>query len=55
MEEIKYPVIGEYVDDSKEILKELVGFDAVESPDDDEDEELGYTQYENCDDNEIIE
>ena len=55
MEEIKYPVIGEYLDDSKEILKEFVGLDAVESLDDDEDEELGDTQNENCNDNEIIE
>ena len=55
VEEIKYPVIGEYLDDSKEILKEFVGLDAVESLDDDEDEELGDTQNENCNDNEIIE
>ena len=52
--EIKYPVIGEYLDDSKEILKEFVGLDAVESLDDDEDEELGDTQNENCNDNKII-
>ena len=55
VEEIKYPVIGEYLDDSKEILKEFVGLDAVESLDDDEDEELGDTQNENCNHNEIIE
>ena len=54
VEEIKYPVIGEYLDDSKEILKEFVGLDAVESLDDDEDEELGDTQNENCNDNKII-
>ena len=55
MEQIKYPVTGEYVDDSKEILKELLGPEAVESLDDDEDEELGDTEDENCEDNEIIE
>ena len=54
VEEIKYPVIGEYLDDSKEILKEFVGLDAVESLDDDEGEELGDTQNENCNDNKII-
>ena len=48
VEEIKYPVTGEYVDDSKEILKELVGPDAVESLDDNEDEKLGDTEDENC-------
>ena len=55
VEEIKYPITGEYVDDSKEILKELVCPEAVESLDDDEDEELGDTEDENCEDNEIIE
>ena len=51
--EIKYPVTGGYVNDSKEILKELVGPEAVESLDDDEDEKLGDTEDENC--KEIIE
>ena len=55
VEDIKYTVAGEYVDDSKEILKEPVGPEAVESLDDDEDEELGDTEDENCEDNEIIE
>ena len=54
MVEIKYPVTGEYVDNSKEILKEPVGPEAVESLDD-EDEELGDTTDENCEHNEIIE
>ena len=40
VEEIKYPVTREYVDDSKEILKDLVGPKAIESLDDDEDESL---------------
>ena len=43
------------MDDSKEILKELVCPEAVECLDDDEDEELGDTEDENCEDNEIIE
>ena len=55
MVEIKYPVTGEYVDNSKEILKEPVGPEAVESLNDDEDEELGDTTDENCEHNEIIE
>ena len=55
VEEIKYPVTGEYLDDSKEILKELVCPEAVESLDDDEDEQLGDTEDENCEDDEIIE
>ena len=53
--EIKYPVTGVYVNNSKEILKELVGPEAVESLDDDEDEKLGDTEDENCEDKEIIE
>ena len=48
MEVIKCPVIGEYVDDSKEILKELLGPEAVESLDDYEDEELDDTEDKNC-------
>ena len=40
VEEIKYPVTREYVDDSKEILKDLVGPKAIESLDDDEDDSL---------------
>ena len=48
MEVIKFPVTGEYVDDSKEILKELLGPEAVESLDDDEDEELDDTEDKNC-------
>ena len=55
MEEIKYPVTGKYVDDSKEILKEFVGPEAVESLDDEEDEELGDTEDGNCEDNETTE
>ena len=54
VEDIKYLVTEEYVDDSKEILKEFVGHKA-ESLDDDRDEELGDTEDENCEDNEIIE
>ena len=54
VEEIKYAVIGEYVDDLKEILKEPVGPETVESLDD-EDEEPGDTEDENSEDNEIIE
>ena len=54
-EEIKYPVTGKYVDDSKEILKELVGTEAVDSIDDAENEELADTKDENFQDNEIIE
>ena len=42
------------MNDSKEILKELVGPEAVESLDDDEGEKLGDTEDENCKDNEII-
>ena len=52
MEEIKYPVTGKYVDDSKEILKEFVGPEAL---DDEEDEELGDTEDGNCEDNETTE
>ena len=52
--EIKYPVAAGYVNNSKEILKELVGPVAVESLDDDEGEKLGDTEDENCKDNEII-
>ena len=48
METIKYPVTGEYVDDSKEILKELVGPKTVESLDNDKDEELDDTADKNC-------
>ena len=55
VEEIKYPVTGEYVDYSTEILKELVCPKAVESLDNDEDEELGNTEDESCENNEIIE
>ena len=55
MEEIKHPITGEYVDDSKEILKELMSPEAVESFDDDKGEELGDTGDENCQDNDIIE
>ena len=54
MEKIKYPVTREDVDDSKEILKELVGPEVVDSRDDNEDEELDDTEDENCEDNEII-
>ena len=54
VEEIKYPVTGEYVGNSKEILKELVGPEAVECLDDDEDEELGNTEDENCEDNKSL-
>ena len=39
----------------KEILKEFVVIEAVECLDDNEDEELGDTEDENCEDNEIIE
>ena len=53
--QIKYPVTGEFVDDSKEILKKLVGPKAVESLADHANEELGNTKDENCEDNEIIE
>ena len=53
--EIKYPVTGGYVNNSKEILKELVGPEAVESLYDDEDEKLGDTEDENCEDKEIVE
>ena len=48
-------VNGEYVEDLKEILTELVGSEAAESLDDDKDEELGDTDDENCEYNEIIE
>ena len=54
MEKIKYSVTREDVDDSKEILKELVGPEGVDSVDDNEDVELGDTEDENCEDNEII-
>ena len=54
VEKIKYAVIGEYVDNSKEILKEPVGPETVESLDD-EYEEPGDTEDENSEDNEIIE
>ena len=40
VEEVKYPMTGEYVDDSKEILKELGGLDEDDG-DDEDDEELG--------------
>ena len=43
------------MDDSKEILKELVGTEAVDSIDDAENEELADTKDENFQDNEIIE
>ena len=55
VEQIKYPVTGEFVDDSKEIIKKLVGPKGVESLADDADEELDNTKDENCEDNEIIE
>ena len=55
LEEIKYAVAGEYVDNLKEILKEFVVIEAVECLDDNEGEELGDTEDENCEDNEIIE
>ena len=48
MEVIKYPVTGEYVDDSKEILYELVCPKTAESLDDDQDEELDDTADKNC-------
>ena len=54
VEKIKYAVIGEYVDNSKEILKEPVGPETIESLDD-EDGEPGDNEDENCEDNEIIE
>ena len=41
--------------DSKEIFKELLDPEAVESLYDDEDEELCGTEDENCEDNEVIE
>ena len=37
------------------MLKELLGSESVKSLDDDEDEELGDTEDENWEDNEIIE
>ena len=43
------------MDDSKEILKELMSPEAVESFDDDKGEELGDTGDENCQDNDTIE
>ena len=43
------------MDDSKQILKKFVGSGAVESHDDDENEELANTEDENCEHNEIIE
>ena len=55
MVEIKHPATGEHVDDPKETLKDLVSPEAVESLDDDEDEELGDTEDESYEDNEIIE
>ena len=56
VEEITYLVTGEYVDDSKETLKRLVCSGTVEShDDDDENEELGNTEDENYEQNEIIE
>ena len=39
----------------KKYLKSLWGPEVVESPDDDEDEELGDTDDENWEDNDIIE
>ena len=55
LEEIKQAVAGEYADNLKEILKEFVVIEAVECLDDNEGEELGDTEDENCEDNEIIE
>ena len=55
VEEIKYPVTGEYMDNSTEILTELVSPETIEFLDDDEDKELCDTEDENCEDNEIIE
>ena len=43
------------MDDSKEILKELVGTETVDSIDHAENEELADTKDENFQDNEIIE
>ena len=53
---MKYLVIGEYVDDLKEIIKDFLGPETVESldHDDDEEEELCETEDERCEDNEII-
>ena len=51
----KYLVTGECVDNSKEIIKELVGLKSTKSHDDDEDEGLGNTKDENCEVNEIME
>ena len=45
VEEVKYPMIGEYVDDSKEILKELGGLD--EDDDDELEEDENGTTKEN--------
>ena len=42
------------MNNSKEILRELVVPEAVETIDDDEGEKLGDTQDENCEDKEII-
>jgi hypothetical protein len=53
VEEMKYPITGEYVDDSKDILKELVGPERVETLDDDEDDELGDTEDENSEEDDI--
>ena len=57
VKEMKYLVTGEYVDDLKEIIKEFLGPETVESlnhNDDDEEEELCETENERCEDNEII-
>ena len=57
VKEMKYLVTGEYVDDLKEIIKEFLGLETVESldhNDDDEEEELCETEDERCEDNEII-
>ena len=56
VKEMKYLVIGEYVDDLKEIIKDFLGPETVESldHDDDEEEELCETEDERCEDNEII-
>ena len=45
VEEVKYTMIGEYVDDSKEILKELGGLD--EDDDDELEEDENGTTKEN--------
>ena len=51
----KIPGCWRVVVDSKEIFKELLDPEAVESLYDDEDEELCGTEDENCEDNEVIE